>query len=173
MGEEASAAEIIQLDSSSPEAPSVPPDVVMIEDDAGGEPAGARAAEEGEGAPEAAENLDDIDGDTAVRADPRSPPLHRARHASTRAPPAARSDPLTAPSRPRASPSSPRPPAQSEKSEDEEGGEAEQGPDDDEVNEVDEDEVDEDDAAAEEVLAELTLGAQKRLVETAKYVNPA
>ena len=41
MGEEASAAEIIQLDSSSPEAPSVPPDVVMIEDDAGGEPAGA------------------------------------------------------------------------------------------------------------------------------------
>ena len=84
MGEEASAAEIIQLDSSSPEAPSVPPDVVMIEDDAGGEPAGARAAEEGEGAPEAAENLDDIDGDTAVRADPRSPPLHRARHASTR-----------------------------------------------------------------------------------------
>ena len=62
MGEEASAAEIIQLDSSSPEAPSVPPDVVMIEDDAGGEPAGARAAEEGEGAPEAAENLDDIDG---------------------------------------------------------------------------------------------------------------
>ena len=71
MGEEASAAEIIQLDSSSPEAPSVPPDVVMIEDDAGGEPAGARAAEEGEGAPEAAENLDDIDGDTAVRAGTR------------------------------------------------------------------------------------------------------
>lgn len=41
------------------------------------------------------------------------------------------------------------------------------------MDEVDEDEVDEDDAAAEEVLAELTLGAQKRLVETAKYVNPA
>ena len=172
MGEEASAAEIIQLDSSSPEAPSDPPDVVMIEDDAGGEPAGARAAEEGEGAPEAAENLDDIDGDTAVRADPRSPPLHRAPRLHARAP-AARPDPLTAPSRPRASPSSPRPPAQSEKSDDEEGGEAEQGPDDDEVDEVDEDEVDEDDAAAEEVLAELTLGAQKRLVETAKYVNPA
>jgi hypothetical protein len=171
MGEEASAAEIIQLDSSSPEAPSVPPDVVMIEDDAGGEPAGARAAEEGEGAPEAAENLDDIDGDTAVRADPRSPPLHRARHASTRAPPAARPHPHTAPGRP--PPPPPPPPAQSEKSDDEEGGEAEQGPDDDEVDEVDEDEVDEDDAAAEEVLAELTLGAQKRLVETAKYVNPA
>jgi len=161
------ASEPIILDESEDQGPSPAEDVAMAEAANDDEATIAITTDA------AVENFDDIDGDTAVRPRARTRPIRGA----ISPPSAPGSCPSGVPPAPRAissvrltrDPSPPLP--QSEKSDDEDEGEVEEEIIEEEGHagtDEDEDEDEDEDVDVEDVLAELTLAAQKRLVEHAQ-----
>ena len=160
------ASEPIILDESEDQGPSPAEDVAMAEAANDDEATIAITTDP------AVENFDDIDGDTAVRPRARTRPIRGAISPPAHPDRALPECPLRrARSRPSVSPEIPPPLPQSEKSDDEDEGEVEEEIIEEEGHagtDEDEDEDEDEDVDVEDVLAELTLAAQKRLVEHAQ-----